>query len=174
MLEGSRYATPLVYFLCPPTPPQMHINFHSLRVWKTLGTSNRCSCSLANTLPPPRPPFAPRSSSPLRHSQDLGSEKEGWAKGLLRSLHGAGAAVFLSPRLGGFVPISCFQLLSCQFCSARLSLPFTVNFGGKSSLHSLLFLTTHTALSSGGAGEISCLPLLLTAQTAKIEPFLWF
>lgn len=80
----------------------------------------------------PRDPLLPLSLHPsLRHSQDLGREKEGWAKGSLRSLYGAGAAVFLSPRLGGFLPMSCFQLLSSQFCSAQLSLPFTVNFGGR-------------------------------------------
>ena len=110
----------------PSHTPQTHTNFHSLRVWKTLGTSNRCSYSPANSLPPARPPLAPHSLSLLRHSQDLGSEKEGCAEGLLRSLHRARAAVFLSPRFGGFVPISCLQLLSCQFCSARLLLPFTM------------------------------------------------
>lgn len=36
----------------------------SLHVWKTLGASNRCSGSLANALPPPKPPFASHASSP--------------------------------------------------------------------------------------------------------------
>lgn len=63
-------------FTMLPLPSQMHTNFHSLPVGKTPGTSNGCSCSLANTLPPTRPAFAPHPSSPLCHSQDLGSEKE--------------------------------------------------------------------------------------------------
>lgn len=45
-----------------PHLPWMHTSFHSLSGWKTLGTTNRRSRSLANTLPPPRPPFAPHSS----------------------------------------------------------------------------------------------------------------